>query len=167
MTPVTRVLALDVRASRFAFAACEGDRKLLDWGVRSFRKGVNAVTGPVNQKCGALMDYFAPSVIVVKRRDGDTNERRRAMYEAVLLEAAKRRIPVRLLSRKTVNQVFAGSNRNKYAVAQAVAKRFPELAPRLPPPPKIWKSEDYRLSIFDAAALAVAYLTPREPIPQT
>jgi len=35
---------------------------------------------------------------------------------------------------------------------------FPiELAPRLPPKRKVWKSEDPRMDIFDAAGLAVAF----------
>jgi hypothetical protein len=38
-----------------------------------------------------------------------------------------------------------------------LAQRFPELAAKLPPKRKIWQSEDYRMSIFDAASLGVAY----------
>jgi hypothetical protein len=37
----------------------------------------------------------------------------------------------------------------------AIAKRFPELAPRLPRFRKPWMSEDYRMSIFDAVAMAL------------
>jgi hypothetical protein len=38
-----------------------------------------------------------------------------------------------------------------------LAKQFPKLASRLPPKRKIWQSEDYRMGIFDAAAVGVAY----------
>jgi hypothetical protein len=41
-------------------------------------------------------------------------------------------------------------------MAQAVAARFPELAPRLPPQRKPWMSEDCRMAIFDAAAFVLA-----------
>ena len=37
------------------------------------------------------------------------------------------------------------------------SKRFPELAPRLPRSRKPWMSEDYRMSIFDAVALALTF----------
>ncbi len=49
------------------------------------------------------------------------------------------------------------ANFKKYTIAVALTKQLPELAPRLPQVRKIWKSEDYRMSIFDAAALGVAY----------
>jgi hypothetical protein len=39
----------------------------------------------------------------------------------------------------------------------AIAKRFPELALRLPRFRKPWMSEDYRMSIFDAAGFALAF----------
>ena len=43
-------------------------------------------------------------------------------------------------------------------MAELLAKKFPdELASRLPPKRKPWKSEDSRMDIFDAVALAVAF----------
>jgi len=47
------------------------------------------------------------------------------------------------------------------AIAMAIAKRFPELAPRLPRFRKPWMSEDYRMSIFDAVGLGLAFFTLR------
>jgi hypothetical protein len=45
-------------------------------------------------------------------------------------------------------------------LATAVAQRFPdELAARLPPKRKAWASEDARMDIFEAVALAVAVAT--------
>jgi len=39
-----------------------------------------------------------------------------------------------------------------------LAKQFPdELASRLPPKRKTWESEDSRMDIFDAVALAVTF----------
>jgi hypothetical protein len=46
---------------------------------------------------------------------------------------------------------------NKYEVASALARQFPDLALRLPPKRKCWQSEHYRMGIFDAAAVGVAY----------
>ena len=45
----------------------------------------------------------------------------------------------------------------KQEIAIAIAERFPELAPRLPRFRKPWMSEDYRMSIFDAVALALTF----------
>ncbi len=152
-----RVLALDVRARSFGFVAFEGSRRLLDWGVRSFRQGVNAAKIPAEKKIATLMDEFCPRVVVLRKRAVDKNKKRCRMGKATLRQAEKRRIPVRLLSQRTVKNAFADHGRNKYTIASALAERFPELASRLPPKRKIWQSEDYRMSIFDAAALGVAY----------
>jgi len=60
-----------------------------------------------------------------------------------------------------VSRAFVGFERNKYEVASALALQFPDLASRLPPRRKCWQSEDYRMGIFDAAALGVAYFARR------
>jgi hypothetical protein len=91
------------------------------------------------------------------------------MRDTILREAAERRIPARRLSRLAVKNAFVGVNRNKYTVAAALAARFPELASKLPTVPKIWMSEDYRISVFDAAALGVAFFkqVESESLPST
>jgi len=106
------------------------------------------------------MDDFSPSTIVLRNRDSET-KKRAEMSNTLMGEAAKRRISIRLLSRSDVKNAFPDCNRNKYTIAAAAAKQLVELAPRLPSVRKIWKSEDYRMSIFDAAALGVAYFTRR------
>jgi hypothetical protein len=42
---------------------------------------------------------------------------------------------------------------------EAVRRQFPVLASMLPPKRKIWQTECYRMSMFDAAALGVAYFS--------
>jgi len=64
-----------------------------------------------------------------------------------------------------VNRAFVGFESNKYEVASALAKQFPTLASKLPPKRKCWQSEDYRMGIFDAAAVGVAYFTRRKQMP--
>jgi hypothetical protein len=60
-----------------------------------------------------------------------------------------------------VNRAFIGFETNKYKVASVLARQFPDLAPRLPPKKKCCQGEDYRMGIFDAAAVGVAYFTRR------
>jgi len=74
------------------------------------------------------------------------------------------RIPARFISRGDVNRAFVGFESNKYEVASALARQFPDLASRLPPKRKIWQSEDYRMGIFDAAALGAAYFVRRRSV---
>ena len=151
-----RIIAIDLRSSRFGFAVFEEPKRLLDWGIKNFRQGVNAVRIPANVKLGDLMDEFLPSAIVLMKREAETKGRAQ-MREGLLSEARKRRIAVHFLSPREVKSTFVGSNRNKYAVAAAVIQQFPELASRRPGERKIWKPEDYVIKIFDAAALGITY----------
>ena len=130
---------------------------MLDWGVRSFRTGVNAVKIPAATKFLALLDEFRPSAVLVGERLARRTARHTKMLTTIRRQARSRRIPVRYLSRRDVNRAFVGFESNKYEVASVLARQFPDLALRLPPKRKCWQSEDYRMGIFDAAALGVAY----------
>src|SRR6266404_2023858 len=153
-----RILAIDLRSRSFGFTVFEGPTRLLDWGVKSFRQGVNAVKIPAGEKFAELMNDSSPSAIVVQK-DFFESKKKTRMRDALLKQAESHRIPIRFVTRRTVRLAFAGANRNKYTIAGALAKQLPELAPRLPGVRKIWKSEDYRISNFDAAALGVAYFS--------
>jgi len=45
----------------------------------------------------------------------------------------------------------------KHSIALAIAKRIPAFERFLPRPRKPWQSEDARMGIFDAAALALTF----------
>jgi hypothetical protein len=155
-----RILVIDLRSRSFGFVVFEGPTRLLDWGVKSFRQGVNAVKIPVGLKFAELIDEFSPSTIVVRK--GSVESRKKArMRQALAKQAEKCRISVQSLTPRAVKNAFVGTNRNKYTIAAALAKQLPELAAKLPSVRKIWKSEDYRMSIFDAAALGVAYFSSK------
>jgi hypothetical protein len=46
---------------------------------------------------------------------------------------------------------------SKYAIAEAIAKHLPAFERHLPPQRKPWMSEDSRMGIFNAAALALTF----------
>ncbi|MCX6925726.1 MAG: hypothetical protein NT154_21315, partial [Verrucomicrobia bacterium] len=56
-----------------------------------------------------------------------------------------------------LRRVFCGARRGtKHALAEIIAQRFPEeLGFRVPPKRRPWMSEDFRMDIFDAVALAL------------
>jgi hypothetical protein len=155
-----RVIAFDVRSGGFGFAIFEGPNELLDFGVRSFRGGANAVRVPPREKLAALFDEFDPAVVVRRDSFHRGNKWRLKIDDALLQEAAKRRVPVRHVTRRGVKKAFLGHDGNKHEIATDLAERFPALAAKLPPKRKCWQSEDYRMSIFDAAAVAVAHFAP-------
>src|SRR5207253_3063921 len=154
-----RVLAIDPSTRGFGFAILEGPNRLIDWGVRETKKNKNAKSLKLVVD---LIDRYQPNVIVVEDYEGKGSRRCRRVRE--LIEdisklAAKRKIKVKSFSRAKVKQAFIESGAlNKYEIASAIAKRFPELAPRLPRFRKPWMSEDYRMSIFDAVALGLTFL---------
>ena len=45
----------------------------------------------------------------------------------------------------------------KHYIARVIAKQFPELEHRVPPPRKIWRAEDPRMHIFDATSLGMTH----------
>jgi hypothetical protein len=149
-----RILVLDVRPRSFAFVVFEHSRQILDWGARSFRAGVNAVRVPRGPKIMRLLDEYAPEVLVVKYPQ---TKRLEQIVRVIRKQAKVHKIPVRVLSRRFLQETFAGHNRNKHQISSAIAERFPELLYTLPRKRKPWESEDYRTSIFDAAALGIAY----------
>ena len=160
-----RVLAVDPSTRGFGFAILEGPNRLIDWGVKETK---------VNKKrrslrfIAELIHRYQPSVLVVEDYTGKGSRRCRRVRE--LIEdisklAVQQKIKVRNFSRLKVKQAFSESGTsNKYEIAIAIAKRFPELAPRLPRFRKPWMSEDYRMSIFDAVALAITFFEKRRTL---
>lgn len=55
-------------------------------------------------------------------------------------------------------EVCAHFQATKYKIALQLVRTYPVLAGRLPPPRRIWQSENDRLAIFDAQALVVTCL---------
>jgi hypothetical protein len=152
-----RVIAFDIRPRSFGFVVFEGSSELLDFGVRSFRGGMNAVQVSPGQKIAALIDEFRPHAFVLEDRASRRTNWTSMVTGVLEHEAKKRRISVVSISRVNVRKAFVGRDGNKYEIASALAQQIPTLASKLPPKRKCWESEDYRMSIFDAAALAVAY----------
>src|SRR5207302_9254538 len=89
-----RVLAFDLHPLCFGFVVTEVPDELIDWGVRSFRHGANAVNVPMSKRLASLIDEYRPDALLVRApREGLT---RRSKMIAKL--AAARRLPVCTLS---------------------------------------------------------------------
>jgi len=151
-----RVLAIDVRASRFGFAVLEGPEQLVDWGLKHFREGANAVKIPLEDKIAVLFQEIEPSTVVLKE-SSRFNRKRVSMRKTILRQAQKGGIPTWVPTNAEIKRAFPDYARNKYRIASAVVMRFPELTYKLPGKRKIWKPEDNRMSIFDAAAAGLSY----------
>ena len=156
------VLALDLHSSTFGFALFEGSGELLDWGIKSFWRGVRSVKVPMPAKLALLLHQSEPEIVVVKAPKTCSVRRRVCLVRNL---ARNRRIGLRLISDAAIRASFPLRNKNKYQIATAIAERFPELSPRLGARRKMWQAEKYSMSIFAAVALGVSYFTLRTTPP--
>jgi hypothetical protein len=152
-----RVLGLAPSCFGCGFAVMEGENTLVDWGVKTVEGGDK------NARClsniGNLIALYRPNAIAIEdtwTKGSRRSERIRALLDEIVIMAKDGKIKVKQCSRKQMNLDFlADEQGTKHALAEYLAARFPEeLIPRLPPKPKLWTSDDCRMDIFDAVALA-------------
>ena len=152
-----RVLAIDPTSKGFGYAVLEGPAVLIDWGVKHTKADRNP---RCLQQARELFDRFQPDFLVVENTSAKSSRRcpRVAqLIEKLLLMAAGRDLGTRRISRIQMQRCFSENGpATKRQVAVALAQRFPELEPHLPPIRKPWMSEDERMSIFDAVAFGHA-----------
>jgi Holliday junction resolvasome RuvABC endonuclease subunit len=153
-----RILAISPGTRGFGYAVLEGHDTLVDWGVKS-------VTGQKNARClvkvKEMITRYQPDVVVLENtltKDSRRSPRIRALTKSIVALASKRNVKPELVSCSQMKRVlFVDSGEwKKHDIAENVAKRFPEeLSLRLPPKRRPWMSEDSRMGIFDAVALAL------------
>lgn len=150
-----RVVAIDPTTRGFAYAVLEGPENLIDWGLVHVLVRTDAnVLSRVEQ----ILDRCVPDLLVVEDGRGTKRrERAQRLIKSIENLAKRRTLPVVHVSRSRVRQVLSPAS-TKQEVAEAIARTFPELAPRLPRFRKPWMSEDERMNIFDAVSLALAAL---------
>lgn len=148
-----RLLALDPCTKGFGFAVFESSGRLLDWGVaRVQSKSDEAFC----TRLDAMTDRYAPSLILFEGGIGTRRSLRAVRRLALAGRYAKSHgIDTRAISRADVRARFEDTGTTKHEIAVAIARLFPELEQYLPPLRKPWMSEDDRMNIFDAVALAV------------
>jgi hypothetical protein len=152
-----RVLALDLRSSRFGYVVYEGPDAMLDWGTRKYGADKHLLKRVLHHLHSLLM----PSVILVRKAVArDEKDRRKIRSAYRILKTFGKRV---FVSVHSVNEpsrrrfFFSEGKLNKHDIARMVSDRFPELSWRLPPKRKPWQSEPTRQSIFDAASLGFFY----------
>lgn len=141
----------------FGYVVLEGHKELVDWGVKSVKGHKN--NGSI-KKVEELIAHYNPQVMVLEdtlAKASRRSTRIQALTKRLIALAESHKIKVALFSQKQVQRVFfADGCGTKHALAKIIAERFPEeLGFRLPPKRRPWMSEDYRMGIFDAVALAL------------
>jgi hypothetical protein len=155
----TRILSLDPTTKGFGYVLFELPFRLVAWGLAH-------ISG--DKKAGALLrltkllDTIHPEAVVFEDTNAPGSRRHyrmRSLIEALSALAREKGHAVYAVARKAVLEHFShGEERaTKYSVAQDLARLFPEIADKLPPRRKAYMSQDERMAIFDALALAVTH----------
>jgi len=86
------------------------------------------------------------------------SERIRRLHSLIAKYAESENLTLARYSRAAVQATFREAGAiTRYEIAQAIASYIPAFAHKLPRVQKLWQSEDERLSLFDAAALALTH----------
>jgi hypothetical protein len=156
----TLILAIYFQTSGFGFVLLEYQLSPVDWGAPEVR-GHDRAKRCLRQ-IDSLLTLHTPDVLVLQdttRRGTHRAPRIEALNHQTLQLAKQRGVPVRTYSRPQVREYFEEFGATtKQRIAEIVAQHTPALALYVPPPRKPWKSEDARMGIFEAAALAWTYL---------
>jgi hypothetical protein len=150
------VFAIYPQSRGFAFVLFEGWLAPVDWGVYEARgKDKNA---RCLRRIDSLLAMHTPGVLVLQDMSERGTRRARRIRELnhyVADLAEQRGILVSTYSRARVVEYFAElGTATKQRIAETIAKHIPALDLYVPPARKPWMSENARMGIFDAAALA-------------
>jgi hypothetical protein len=140
----------------FGYAIFEGRNSLVDWGVKAIRSRQRNLASLRSAR--ELLAFYRPDALVLEDYQGRGSRRAkriRTLINLMTAHAREVRIPTAAYSRSDLRASFGVTTKRE--IAEAIVRDFPELEPRLPPVRKIWMSEDVRMNIFDAAALAITF----------
>src|ERR1039457_3318845 len=154
-----RILTVALSFGGFGFVVMEGQKTIIEFGRRVADGDKNTQSIAKMKK---LLNFYRPGVLVlqdVEAKGSRRYPRIKKLNRQIKGMAEKHKIKVKLISKKQLRRLLLGNSRGtKQEIAEMLAAQFPdELASRLPPKRKPWKSEDARIDIFDAVALAVVF----------
>jgi hypothetical protein len=152
-------MSLYLNSRGFAFVLFEGTLSPYDWGVFDVRGPQKSKL--VVAKVTRLLHQYTPDVLVMQDMspEGTARANRLASLNIDLGKLAQQLgIPVFTYSREEIYSGFKSLGfANKQMLAGLIAKHIPAFERHVPPPRKPWMSEDARMGLFDAAALALVF----------
>lgn len=158
-TPRTypRTLAIAPTTHGFGFAVMDGFDTLVDWGVKRARGSKNRAS---LQKVELLLNHYAPELVVIPDTTAGSSRRApriKRLNQQIERVVKEQGIQLAAFTIEAVRQTFLGHPKGtNHDLVLAIADRFSEeLAVRVPYRRKSWKSEDSRVDMFKAVALAL------------
>lgn len=162
-----RILAIAPSTRGFGFAVLESQGTLVDWGVKTVKGDKNVQSLAKVEK---LITHYKPDELVLEDATAKNSRRSvriKILSQKIITMAATRKVKVTLFSHEQLLRIYFNDGRGtKYAIAKILAEKFPQqLGSRLPPKRRPWMSQDYRMDIFDAVALVLAFRLKKESKP--
>jgi len=156
------VLAVHPTSRGFGWILFEGPSSPFDWGTVEVEGDKHAAS---LARVAELLKKSQPDVLALEAFDDDTARRAPRIQQIgkdIAELATNKGIEVAILSRAAIQTAFAASGaRTREEIAEAIARHIEPLRHRLPQRRKIWVGEQPSLSIFSAAACALAYYAGR------
>ncbi len=153
-----RILALSPSVRGLGFAVLDPQELLVDWGVKVTEGTANHIS---IRRMKEMIEDFEPTAVALENtamKSSRRSKRVRILHRQMIALARNQRLRVCLFTPAQIRQVFqVDPQTTKDGLAEVLAQRFPEqLAVWLPPKRRAWMKTQYRMCIFEAAALAVA-----------
>ena len=153
------VLAVYPTTRGIGFVVMKSPLAPIDWGTRDARG--DQKNARCLEKVSALIEAHQPDVIILEdpTAPGSSRpERIRRLCRSIATMADGQAIDIHVYPRSRVKAFFEKFGvRTRHEVAVVIAKQVTALERFLPPRRKYWEIENPRMSIFNAAALAMAY----------
>jgi len=155
--PHLMVLGLHLMSRGFGWTTYTNPLSIWSWKVVAVGDYTNATTLKRVQR---LIDDMQPETLILEAFEppAKRSERHRLLYRAIIAYAVDQGVSVSVLNRKQVEWCFARVGaRTRQEIAEAVARRSPELSRLLTKKRRAWDAEDLRMSVFCAAALVATH----------
>lgn len=158
------VLAVYASARGIGFVLFESPLSIIDWGVKSFAGETK------NSRCARavekLLASYSPDCLVIEDARSALPPRSNrvcSLYQLLAGLAGARGIDVDSITSARLTETFRKLGaRTKHERAMLVASYLSALAPRVPPPRKVWQSENPNMAMFQAAMLGFVMYTQIE-----
>jgi hypothetical protein len=159
-----RIMAIDLRRSRFGYAVFDGPDTLLESGSGEIWADGKKRGDFKNTRLRSALRVSSPATVVVRmaqHRGSVGSPLKDRLLRQIKHDAREYSIPVVMIRQDEIRKAFNFPGRtSKYRIASVVARRFPELRGKPPAGRKAWEPELYGMIIFDALAAGLAYLEP-------
>ena len=161
--PNVLVAAIYLNSRGFGFVVLEGPNLPRDWSVIEARGGDKRER--IEHRVGSLINRYRPDIVVLQNTSRTGTHRShhiRRLNVVIARRVGQYGVPIEFISRDEVRQQFGSLGATtKDAIAAVIARQIPAIERLLPLPRKPWKSEDAKMGIFDAAALALTFYNKR------